>query len=437
VANVNDAPTGQPVMAGAATEDVTLSADVAMLADADGLGPVAYQWLRDGNLIAGATQATYTLGDADVDARISLRIDYVDGWGTAESLTSPTSAPVQNVNDLAVGAPRVLGEATDGLTLRADASAIGDADGLGTFAYQWLRNGQAIDGATAADYVLSGGDIGARVGVRIDFVDAHGTAESVLSAMTAPVAPRGEPPPFAFEVPAVAPPPAPADPQQTTPTSQRERSADVARRPAGSAAATTDLADPASVSEARSREGDDAPMGSTGPVRNSARGDEDRALLIDEVLPGSAPVDVSAWDDAQARANRLFNTLLRRAGVLGVEADLLDATPADDPDGDGFGLGDITPSSAVAATFTAGFIWWMTRSGGMLTMMLMGIPAWRHIDLLPVLARDLDDDEEEQRAKGAPRKRVDTAFDHLQDEGRVGALFGVDDTSHDDARALR
>jgi hypothetical protein len=410
---------------------------MASIADADGLGPVGYQWLRDGNLIAGATQATYTLGDADVGGRISLRIDYVDGWGTAESLTSGASAPVKNVNDLPVGALRVLGEATGGVTLRADTSAVGDADGLGAFAYQWLRNGQAIDGATQAGYVLSASDIGAQVGVRIDYVDGHGTAESVLSAMTAPVAPRGEPPPFILEIPVAAPPPAPADPQQAAPTSQRERSADLARRPPGSAGVVADLADPASTSEIRLRDGDEAPTASLRPVRSGARGDDGGALLVDEVLPGSAPVEVSAWDDAQARANRLFNTLLRRAGVLGVEADPLDATPAEDPDGDGFGLGDITPSSAVAATFTAGFIWWMTRSGGMLTMMLMGIPAWRHIDLLPVLARDLDDEEEEQRAKGLPSKRVDTAFDHLQDEGRVGALFGVEDTSHDDARALR
>lgn len=47
---------------------------------------------------------------------------------------------------------------------------------------------------------------------------------------------------------------------------------------------------------------------------------------------------------------------------------------------------------AAGATVTAGFIWWLTRGGGLLTMMLMGIPAWRHMDLLPVLKRQLEDD---------------------------------------------
>jgi hypothetical protein len=44
--------------------------------------------------------------------------------------------------------------------------------------------------------------------------------------------------------------------------------------------------------------------------------------------------------------------------------------------------------------FTAGFVWWLTRSGGLLTSMLMGVPAWRHLDLLPVVARRSDDDDD-------------------------------------------
>jgi hypothetical protein len=437
VANVNDAPTGAPTMTGAVTEDATLSADVAMVADADGLGPVAYQWLRDGQLIAGATQATYTLGDADVGGRISLRIDYVDGWGTAETLTSGAGAPVANVNDVPAGAPRVLGQTTDGLTLSADVAMVADADGLGPLAYQWLRNGQSIDGATAPDYVLQAADVGGRISVRVDYVDGHGTAESVQSAHSGPVVSREQPAPIEVFTPELAQLPSAGEPGPASGSPQRERSSDVGRRPSGSDPRSGEGPELASVSAETARGDDAPPVALPDAVRRGGRGDDGAAVLIDEVLPGTAPIDVSAWDDAQARANWLFNTLLRRAGVLGVESVPSDGTPADEPDGDGFGLGDVTPSRAVAATFTAGFIWWMTRSGGMLTMMLMGVPAWRHIDLLPVLARDLDDDDEEQRAKGLPRKRVDTAFDHLQDEGRVAALFGVDDTRHDDARALR
>ena len=59
-----------------------------------------------------------------------------------------------------------------------------------------------------------------------------------------------------------------------------------------------------------------------------------------------------------------------------------------------------------SVAFSAGFIWWLTRSGGLLMTMLMGVPAWRHIDLLPVLARpadDADDDDEDTSGDEAGR----------------------------------
>jgi hypothetical protein len=56
----------------------------------------------------------------------------------------------------------------------------------------------------------------------------------------------------------------------------------------------------------------------------------------------------------------------------------------------------ISPESATSATLTVGFVWWLTRSGGLIAGMLVGVPAWRHVDLLPVLASDGDDDDEEE-----------------------------------------
>ena len=81
VANVNDAPTGTVTISGTATEDQVLTASNT-LADADGLGAISYQWQRDGVNIAGATGATYTLGDADVGHAINVVASYTDGHGT-------------------------------------------------------------------------------------------------------------------------------------------------------------------------------------------------------------------------------------------------------------------------------------------------------------------------------------------------------------------
>ena len=109
VANVNDAPSGLPVVSGTATEDQTLTADTSGIADHDGLGSFSYQWLRNGAVIVDATGSSLVLGDADVGKRISVRIAYSDGQGTLETLTSAQTSLVLNVNDLPSGLPLING----------------------------------------------------------------------------------------------------------------------------------------------------------------------------------------------------------------------------------------------------------------------------------------------------------------------------------------
>ena len=100
---VNDAPVGVPTITGTVTEDQTLTADTTGISDTDGVGAFSYQWLRDGVAIATATNATYTLGDADVGSQISVQVNYTDGDGTSEGpLTSAQTAAVANINDAPV-----------------------------------------------------------------------------------------------------------------------------------------------------------------------------------------------------------------------------------------------------------------------------------------------------------------------------------------------
>jgi hypothetical protein len=194
IANVNDAPAGLPVITGTATEDQALGADTTGIADADGLGAFTYQWRRDGVAIAGATGTTYLLGDADVGRRITVRVSYTDAWGTAETVTSAQTAPVANVNDAPTGVVTISGTTSPGQTLTALAGEIADADGLGVFGYQWLRDGANIAGATAADYLLDAADVGTRISVRVSWTDGQGTAESLVSAQTPPIASVNTPP---------------------------------------------------------------------------------------------------------------------------------------------------------------------------------------------------------------------------------------------------
>ncbi|NOY66189.1 MAG: DUF4347 domain-containing protein, partial [Gammaproteobacteria bacterium] len=187
-ANANNNPAGNVVITGAATEDQTLIADITTISDADGLGAFSYQWLRDGSVITGATGSTYTLGDADVNALMSIQVSYTDGLGTTESLTSSQTTPVSNINDSPTGNVVINGIATAGQSLTADITTIADADGLGVFSYQWLRNGTDITGATNASYTLDNTDSGNQISVQVRYTDGQGMVELLTSNQTAPVA---------------------------------------------------------------------------------------------------------------------------------------------------------------------------------------------------------------------------------------------------------
>jgi hypothetical protein len=187
VTNVNDLPLGLPAIAGTPTEDQVLSAVTSGISDLDGLGAFSYQWLRNGGNVAGATGVTYTLGDADVGANISVRVSYTDAAGAAESTVSPQVGPVANVNDPATGAPSIAGTARQASVLTASPGTLADIDGMGTISYQWLRNGIPISGAAASTYTLQSADVGALISVRASFTDARGSAETATSGTVGPV----------------------------------------------------------------------------------------------------------------------------------------------------------------------------------------------------------------------------------------------------------
>ncbi|KZR79885.1 LVIVD repeat [Synechococcus sp. MIT S9504] len=188
VANVNDLPTGSVTISGTPTQGQTLTA-ANTLADADGLGTIAYGWRRSGTAIniPDPSSTTYTLVQADVGSTISVTASYTDGEGTAESVKSDDTSAVANVNDLPTGSVTISGTPTQGQTLTA-ANTLADADGLGTISNQWKRAGEAISGATSANYTLVQADVGSAISVTASYTDGEGTAESVKSDDTSAVA---------------------------------------------------------------------------------------------------------------------------------------------------------------------------------------------------------------------------------------------------------
>ncbi|MEQ1491853.1 MAG: hypothetical protein ABL932_15020, partial [Terricaulis sp.] len=179
---VNDGASPVTITGGTAERSV-LTANVG--ADPDGNGAPSYQWFRNGVAIGAATAATYTTTAADVGSRITVRVNYTDGQGFAESVTSLGTNPITAINDGA-SSLTITGSASVGQTLTRTIGA--DPDGAGTAPTTvWLRNGVAIAGATGATYVLTAADLGATISTRISYTDGQGFAELVTSAATAVV----------------------------------------------------------------------------------------------------------------------------------------------------------------------------------------------------------------------------------------------------------
>uniref|UniRef100_Q3APA7 DUF4347 domain-containing protein n=1 Tax=Chlorobium chlorochromatii (strain CaD3) TaxID=340177 RepID=Q3APA7_CHLCH len=91
---VNHAPTGSVVINGVVMPGEILTAATDSIADNQGVGAISYQWLRGGEVISGATNATYQLVAADIGKAISVKASYTDGAGFSESMNSNATIAV-------------------------------------------------------------------------------------------------------------------------------------------------------------------------------------------------------------------------------------------------------------------------------------------------------------------------------------------------------
>ena len=147
---------------GDAVENATLVASHTLV-DADGAGPVSYQWLADGVAIDGATGDTLTLTDAHVGHRIQVAARYTDARGTAEQVLATATGPVANVNDAPTAlalAPAVVMENTSTAGgLRVGTLSTTDEDLGDTHAYS------LVGGADRALFEIRGDGLFFRSGV--------------------------------------------------------------------------------------------------------------------------------------------------------------------------------------------------------------------------------------------------------------------------------
>ncbi len=132
----------------------------------------------------GTATLSGTPGNGDVGSH-NISLEVSDGSLTAAQTFTLT---VSNTNSPPLGLPSITGTPTEDQTLTVDVSTISDGDGLGSFDYQWLRNGAVISGAVGASHVLGDADVGAQISVRVSYTDGDGNLETLISDPTAAIA---------------------------------------------------------------------------------------------------------------------------------------------------------------------------------------------------------------------------------------------------------
>ena len=146
------AATGAPTITGTAAVGQPLAVDLTGIADADGLtnASYSYQWVRvdaDGLSnpadITDATDATYTLVDADLGTTLKVRVTFDDDGGSTETLTSAATATVTP----AAGAP-------------ASPTNLSATVGVGQVVLVWQHSRGGVGGTRSSyEYRFSAGDM--------------------------------------------------------------------------------------------------------------------------------------------------------------------------------------------------------------------------------------------------------------------------------------
>jgi len=172
---ITSQPQNQTVMVGAtATFSVT----------ATGTAPLAYQWSKDGAIIGGATDSSYTTPATVIGDNGSTFTVMVTNVAGSQASTAATLT----VNGGPV-APNITTQPQDqSVTVGAAATFSVVASGTAPLTYQWSKNGTAINGATNASYTTPAtviGDNGSTFTVMVTNVAGSQTSTAATLTVTA------------------------------------------------------------------------------------------------------------------------------------------------------------------------------------------------------------------------------------------------------------
>ncbi len=196
VQNANDLPKGLPIISGSPVEDNTIKIDVAGISDEDGVGQFSYAWERSSDAARwtpyqtnSSNPALLRLNQAEVGFAYRVIVSYEDGFGTKETLVTPATNMVQNIDDPVEGEVMIMGQSKKGQRLEIDTSKLSDDDGIANVRSTWEmsdngRSWNSIPDVYGNSMTLAQGHVGSLIRVRAVVVDSFGSETTLYSQPT-------------------------------------------------------------------------------------------------------------------------------------------------------------------------------------------------------------------------------------------------------------
>jgi len=197
-----------PSISGAAVVGATLTADPGSWSDPDATFTFAWQRCDESGVcetVDGAAGESYDVTSDDLGSSLLVEVTASNSGGVGEADSVPTDVVVPAVPSV-VTPPAVTGDLIVGSTVTADPGTWSDP--AATLTYAWLRchgNGSGscmtIEEADGKNYVLTGDDVGFRIGVSVTATNAGGSG-GADSSLVGPVVAQA--PPSVVTLPSVS-----------------------------------------------------------------------------------------------------------------------------------------------------------------------------------------------------------------------------------------